>query len=282
MYEAMVKSNVAIELEEEVYVRADGTITQDKAESVGRKTKFILTRPEYVFFVDEVGCNTSQKSDGNVGGQKFVVSQEWRALQKSSHQDCHFTVLGFTNAKGEPACCLIILAASEVTGKDIMGLQPWVEYFGNPAVNMAENSHGPEKYYPYGPTCNLNGKQVPAVVTCSPSGSITSEILRSVLTHLNKYIEFDQTEATPFLLLDGHQSRFELPFLTYIQSEHQKWTVCIGVPYGTNLWQVGDSTQQNGAFKTALAQEKKVLLQKKQLLRMPFRIERHDAVGLTH
>jgi hypothetical protein len=159
VYKAMVKSNVAIELEEEVFVRANGTITQDKAESVGRKTKFKLTQPEYVFFVDEVGCNTSQKSDGNVWGQKFVVIQEGRVLQKSSHQDCHFTVLGFTNAKGEPACCLIILAASEVTGKDIMGLQPWVEYFGDPAVNMAENSHGPEKYYPYGPTCNLNGNK---------------------------------------------------------------------------------------------------------------------------
>jgi hypothetical protein len=155
VYKVMVKSNVAIELEEEIYVRADGTITQDEAESVGRKTKYILTQPEYVsLWMRWVVTHPRNLMEMLGGGQKFVVSTEVRALQKSSHQDCHFTVLGFTNVKGEPACCLIILAASEVTGKDIMGLQPWVEYFGDPVVNMAENLHGPEKYYPYGPTCN--------------------------------------------------------------------------------------------------------------------------------
>jgi len=87
-------------------------------------------------------------------------------------------------------------------------------------------------------------------------------------------------EATPFLLLDGHGSRFELPFLNYIRSEETKWKVCIGVPYGTNLWQVGDSAQQNGAFKSKLSEEKAKLLERKQEMRLPFRIERHDAVGL--
>jgi hypothetical protein len=118
---AMVKSSIAIKLEEDIYVRADGIIMQDEAESEGRKTKYVLTRPDFFFLVDKVGCNTSQKSDGNVGGQKCVVSTERRVLQKSSHQDCHFTLFGLTNAKGESACCLIILAASEVTSKDIMG-----------------------------------------------------------------------------------------------------------------------------------------------------------------
>ncbi len=64
---------VAVELEEEVMVRSDGTITTNNGEQAGRKTKYILTRPEFVFFVDEVGCNTSQKNDGNNGGQKFIV-----------------------------------------------------------------------------------------------------------------------------------------------------------------------------------------------------------------
>ena len=76
VYAALVNANVAIELEEEVFIKLDGTITEKEEESVGRKTRFVLTRPEYCLYVDEVGCNTSQKTDGNVGGQKFVVGSK--------------------------------------------------------------------------------------------------------------------------------------------------------------------------------------------------------------
>ncbi len=101
------------------------------------------------------------------------------------------------------------------------------------------------------------------------------------LRHIDTCLEWDRTEATPFLLLDGHGSRFELPFLDYVNSPETKWTVCIGVPYGTNLWQVGDSTQQNGAYKSRLTLEKQILLEKKQKLRLDFKIECHDVVGLV-
>ena len=37
-------------------------------------------------------------------------------------------------------------------------------------------------------------------------------------------------------------------------------TVCIGVPYGTAIWQVADSKEQNGSYKIALARAKKELL----------------------
>ena len=36
--------------------------------------------------------------------------------------------------------------------------------------------------------------------------------------------------------------------------------MCIGVPYGTHLWQVGDSPQLNGCFKLELTKEKRHLL----------------------
>jgi hypothetical protein len=48
-----------------------------------------------------------------------------------------------------------------------------------------------------------------------------------------------------------------------VTSKETKWTVFIGVPYGTNLWQVGDSAQQNGAYKSRLTLEKQLLLEKK-------------------
>jgi hypothetical protein len=47
-----------------------------------------------------------------------------------------------------------------------------------------------------------------------------SDILVEALMHIDKNFTINQTESTPFLLLDGHGSRPET-----------KWTVCIGVPY---------------------------------------------------
>ena len=74
---------------------------------------------------------------------------------------------------------------------------------------------------------------------------------------------FNRSEGKrPFLLLDGHGSRLQLSFLEYIHSEQYPWVVCIGVPYGTALWQVGDSSQQNGAYKMALAQWKRETIKK--------------------
>ena len=55
-----------------------------------------------------------------------------------------------------------------------------------------------------------------------------------------------KNDVLPFLLLDGHQSRLELPFLQYINDEKKeghKWMVCIGVPYATHFWQVADSNE---------------------------------------
>ena len=63
---------------------------------------------------------------------------------------------------------------------------------------------------------------------------------------LGLYAEERRQGLIPFALIDGHQSHFDLDFLKYINDPDSKWNVCIGVPYGTALWQVGDSNQQNG------------------------------------
>ena len=64
---------------------------------------------------------------------------------------------------------------------------------------------------------------------------------------------------SPFLLVDGHQSRFDLDFLDYINNDNHRWNVTLGVPYGTALWQVGDSSEQNGTFKMLLNEAKSEL-----------------------
>ena len=71
-------------------------------------------------------------------------------------------------------------------------------------------------------------------------------------------------DKKPFLLLDGHGSRLEMPFLQYINTPTDHWVVCIGVPYGTALWQVGDSKEQNGSFNIAINKSKQDLLSYKE------------------
>jgi hypothetical protein len=88
---------------------------------------------------------------------------------------------------------------------------------------------------------------------------MTSEILKEVFQTLDDLELFkkDRKEGKiPFMLLDGHQSRFDLDFLRYINTYPNKWNACIGVPYGTALWQVGDSSEQNGQFNINLTEVK--------------------------
>jgi len=94
---------------------------------------------------------------------------------------------------------------------------------------------GPGKRYSRGPTCIFPGKVVPNLTRWSPKGSVTLKILVDILATLDHIGVFGRLAGRkPFLLLDGHSSQFELPFLRYVINKVHKWVVCIGVPYGTS------------------------------------------------
>ena len=76
-------------------------------------------------------------------------------------------------------------------------------------------------------------------------GSIDSRILLDIVKTLDILNVF-KTEREHALKPISHGSWFDLKFLEYINAPETEWCVCIGVPYGTSLWQVGDSSQQNG------------------------------------
>jgi hypothetical protein len=61
VYEAMVKAGIADEKEEEIEYETS------------LPSRSLLTKPEFLLFVDETGCNTNQLNDGRVGGELFVV-----------------------------------------------------------------------------------------------------------------------------------------------------------------------------------------------------------------
>ncbi len=52
------------------------------------------------------------------------------------------------------------------------------------AAGIRDNQ-GPGKAFPGAPTCHFRGKDVPALIACSPKGSITSEILRDAFERLD-------------------------------------------------------------------------------------------------
>jgi hypothetical protein len=191
-------------------------------------------------------------------------------------------MLGFTAATGEPVMCALIMKGKTIKSDAITGIDIFADVIGKKTdEDYIQNNTGEGKRYPLGPTCFFQGKEVPCVIANTENGSITSELLASFLEHMDRLELFPRSDPNikPFLLLDGHGSRLELPFLKYINTEAHEWVVCIGVPYGTSYWQVGDSPEQNGCYKMALTSEKTALVLKKQRHCLPnARIETYEVV----
>ena len=90
---------------------------------------------------------------------------------------------------------------------------------------------------------------------------MSGDILTNIFKELdNKHVPIRRNGVQPFVLVDAHQSRFALTVLNYINNPAHPWTVCIGVPYGTHLWQVADAEQINGVFTQEFSKEKALML----------------------
>jgi len=74
----------------------------------------------------------------------------------------------------------------------------------------------------------------------------------------------------------------EFPFLKYINNPKDNWIACIRVPYGTSLWQVGDSKEHNGSFNIAMTKAKESLLQYKEQMSMRGTLEVTDIIPLIN
>jgi hypothetical protein len=177
-------------------------------------------------------------------------------------KDNHFTVLCFTAADGRAVMCAIIIAASKLKVTDVTGFNPLskdAEDVSSDDMKLLEDeieqmkdehSNGVDRLFPFGPTCSFNGTEVPTFFTCSKNGIITSQLLTNMLCKMDDLELFDRSDGVnPFLLCKGHGSRFEDPFLEYRLEGKRHWMCCIGVPYVTSMWQVGDSTEHDGTFK---------------------------------
>jgi hypothetical protein len=134
------------------------------------------------------------------------------------------------------------------------------------------------------PKCKYNGKVVDCLTYTSESGGITGEILVEILTYFNSIDLFPRVPGgpVPVLIVDGHQSRLVPVFLEYINDKNHTWKVCLGVPYATTLWQVGDASEQNGMVKLEWYREKRELLTWKYLNNLPRAIRPEDVMPLMN
>jgi hypothetical protein len=262
IYKSLCSAGIACEHPEAQWRDKNGEVVETEEQAFGCKSQYELIHLGHLIFVDEVGNNTSQAKDGQVGGQTYLCSKDGQPQQQASTKDAHFTVLGFTAANGDPLLCAIIFAAKTLKGEWITGFDPLAEWIGDEQDIEANSDDG--KAYPYGPVCVLQGKEVPCFCCNSESGSINGALLTAMLRYIDdKQIFNCSTGINPFLLLDRHGSLFKLEFLEYINCKEKKWEINIGLPYGTSYWQVGDSTEQNGCFKMVLARERQALVTKK-------------------
>jgi hypothetical protein len=79
-----------------------------------------------------------------------------------------------------------------------------------------EHSNGEYCMLPFGSTCTFNCVEVPTFVTCSKNGSITSQLITSMLAKMDEHSLFDRSAGiNPFLLCDWHGSHLEETFLKY-------------------------------------------------------------------
>ena len=265
IYDEMVDAGVAEKLTEPVWMDKMGNIVENKKDSFGEMCTHVLTHPEMCFVADEVGSNISMRTDGHIGGEKLICERGSVPYKRVSVTEKHFTVLGLTLLTGETLMCVVIITGKNRIFHHEIGVNIFVPAIGKHTdKDYWVNNLGPGKRFPGGPSCNVNGKNVPCMVCWSEKGSMTGEILTDVFITLDNLKVFNRKEGVPpFALLDGHESRIHLSFLQYINHDDHPWAVCIGVPYGTALWQVGDSKQQHGAYKIALTKAKTMLIEAK-------------------
>jgi hypothetical protein len=156
----------------------------------------------------------------------------------------------------------------------------WGMTFGQGSLMKAvsENS-GPGKAFPGSPACYFGGRHVPALIACSPNGSITSEICKRLS---NAWMLLVCIRAHT-RLTSSLDSRLQVPFLWYVNDEEHKRNICIGLPSnGTEKGQVGDSSKHNEQWKTKMTREKGKLVLYKTQIGMDANIADSDAIPLIN
>ena len=196
-------------------------------------------------------------------------------------KNSHFTVVPINNLLGQLVMVTIIFSGHQLLASWCMGIDVFAENAAEALANedTLEFEFGPGKLFPGGPLCFVDGKEIPCYCACSPNGSMTDEILRGMISQLDKFgltIRDLDRGIWPMMFIDGHISRMGLTFLQYVNDDETKWMAVLGCCYGTGKWQFHDHPLMNGTFKSALYKSKVARVLKKRVNNMTGDIEREE------
>jgi hypothetical protein len=286
VYAEMVLAGVAIKLPSPVsFDRLNNIVEPGDAASFGVQSDVLVTDPSYMVFVNETGSTTNMKKDKTYG-KKVIAEQGYSGATPAISTDIRYTTMGFTAATGEPVMCCIIFSSESTKGIP----NSWVTGIDKTKIDasfaipedeeeLIEKVKESGSFAGGGPICKFRGVDVPCFVQYSPHGGITPLILTGCLRRMDELKLFPRVDGKrPFLLLDGHDSRFDLRYLNYIRDEEHPWFCCIGLPYGSHLWQVGDSPAQNGSYKNYEQEFKDTLLRERGIQGLPLAAKPTDIV----
>ncbi|OEU06566.1 hypothetical protein FRACYDRAFT_254435 [Fragilariopsis cylindrus CCMP1102] len=297
------------------YDKLGNECDEDDIDRFGELVDIRFKHPELVLVADECGTNTNMsKEKMSSGNKKHMSTRGIDAKIPACTSDCHFTTMVWTALTGEPVMAVVIIEKeSELTWSEIHGFDIEAEWVGDDsfyndikssddsteALKVAMNDSifphellelntGPGKVFPGGPVCSFKGLTIPTIVRRSASGGITPEILIEVLQHYDKHVPRKEGDPPPAALLDGHGSRLDWEVMKYannldrfgdvIPGANHQWNLYLGLPNATAYWQVGDSSEQNGAWKNLQRVEKETIRANQQLHKQRLKIERHHAV----
>lgn len=227
----LLECDIAKKLPMPVWMDEYGQTVDDEMNAFGYKVTIDIHCPDMGIALDKCGWNILQEGDGNVGGELFLAGKKDKELG------------------GNPLMCVVIVSGKNhdilvELGVDLVELAK--HDIGNKSnaslddnIDLLRQHCGDGKLFPGLPSCEYKGIKVPGYLTFTESGGITAEILTNIFRRMNNLRLFHddhENGLTPFMLLDGHGSRFDVQFLEYINDSTHKWTMCLGVLYGTALW----------------------------------------------
>ncbi len=126
-----------------------------------------------------------------------------------------------------------------------------------------ENYFGHGKRYPSLQLFCKDGTRIPICFAASKKTSMTGKVLTKIFEKMDvlgitkRSVDENGQPCYPCVIIDGHTSRMDKGFLTYINKPLTKWVIALGAPYGTALWQLHEDKRLNGAFELALVNAKK-------------------------
>lgn len=90
----LAEEGIAKKLDAPIWMDKDGNEVDSEEKACGCKVECDPLFPESMCFLDETGCNTNQKKDGQHGGETHLGEAETsRASIPAASQHLHFTLL---------------------------------------------------------------------------------------------------------------------------------------------------------------------------------------------